>query len=220
VQAFVREKTADENRASDLLKEATAKKKAKDIDGAIRCLRQAYVLLEQSPIVYPIETYLRLPLYLQRAGRFEDAQREFQELLIGVDDRVAREFVHQDVETRKGAAAMKRAGIYRAICTAHRRERKWTPVILFTLLNLACQCVGLKHQKRGEELSLMNNREAWKETTDDLLDGTKLASAGNAIVDVCLQFANECTEPALVELESQLAVLILGERLPTICLHA
>ena len=208
VQAFFREKSAEEERGSELLKEATRKKAAKDIDGAILSLREAYPLLERSAAVYPIDTYLRLPLYLQRAGRFEEAQQEFQALLAGVDARTTRECV-QDAETRKGFAAMRRAGIYRGMYTAYRREGKANHVALFNLLSDACNCVGLNHYK-GDELRFMRSKRAWKESADSLFGDTALAPQQDAIIEACILFSKRCTHEAFVELESTLSALILG----------
>jgi len=70
----------------NLLKDATVKKNQGDIDQAIQALREAIALMDQekaqSRIEYSIEHYLRLPLYLQEAGRPRDAWVEFNNLLI------------------------------------------------------------------------------------------------------------------------------------------
>lgn len=88
VSVQVREPTEGELRAQALLKEATSKHDSKDLTGAIACLRDAYGLLEQSPLSYPVATYLRLPLYLQKAGRFEEAMESFAILMKGVAARL------------------------------------------------------------------------------------------------------------------------------------
>ena len=53
----------------ELLKQATAKKKAGDLESAIELLRKAYKEINKSSIVYPVKTFLRLPTYLQEMGR-------------------------------------------------------------------------------------------------------------------------------------------------------
>ena len=93
-QIIVREPTRDEWRASELLKEATARHDAKDFDGAVGCLRKAYPLLADSSTSYPIATYVRLPLYLQKARRLKEAEREFEALLTGTHARIARDAKH------------------------------------------------------------------------------------------------------------------------------
>jgi hypothetical protein len=70
---------------SELLRGATAKKNAGDINGAVQLLREAISFMDQekaqSRTEYPIEHYLRLPLYLQEAGRPRDSWVEFNNLL-------------------------------------------------------------------------------------------------------------------------------------------
>jgi tetratricopeptide (TPR) repeat protein len=64
-----------------LLKQATARKQAGDLDRAVELLREAYKQIEQGNIGYPVDTFLRLPLYLQQAGRTDEAWQEFNLLL-------------------------------------------------------------------------------------------------------------------------------------------
>ncbi len=64
-----------------LLKEATYYKKQGNINKAILILRKAYKILEKTPVQYSVKTYLRLPLYLQQAGRSDEAWLEFNNLI-------------------------------------------------------------------------------------------------------------------------------------------
>lgn len=64
-----------------LLKKATSKKKEGDFDNAIKLLKLAYKEISKGPMVYPVDTFLRLPLYLQAAKRNDEAWREFNFLL-------------------------------------------------------------------------------------------------------------------------------------------
>ena len=82
-------KSAHRIKADELLRKATAYKKAGQWDKAISSLRKAYAVLGKSIAHYPLETALRLPLYLQQAGRYEEAQQEFERLLSSVDKWVA-----------------------------------------------------------------------------------------------------------------------------------
>lgn len=67
--------------ASTLLRKATELKDAGEIDNAIETLRQAYLAISKTSIDYGVETFLRLPLYLQAAGRNDEAWGEFNLLL-------------------------------------------------------------------------------------------------------------------------------------------
>ena len=93
-EVSVREKTASEERSRELLRDATQKKDEKNLDGAIASLREAYKLMAQSTISYPIETFLRLPLYLQQAGRYAESIQEFERLLSNTPAQIARAFSH------------------------------------------------------------------------------------------------------------------------------
>ena len=101
-EVSVRKKTASEEKSRELLKDATQKKNEKDLDGAIACLREAYKLMAQSSISYPIETYLRLPLYLQQAGHYNESIVEFERLLKNSPDKIAKEFSHINKQKQKG----------------------------------------------------------------------------------------------------------------------
>lgn len=66
---------------STLLKKATELKNAGKIDAAVETLRQTYSEISKTSVDYGVETFLRLPLYLQAAGRNDEAWREFNFLL-------------------------------------------------------------------------------------------------------------------------------------------
>ncbi len=63
-------------------REATDLKSSGDMDGAIQCLQEVKRLMIANPNGCTVQQWLRLPLYLQQAGRFDEAMGEFQELLI------------------------------------------------------------------------------------------------------------------------------------------
>lgn len=64
-----------------LLREATAQKDANNLEYAILFLRRAYEEIRETENEYPITTFLRLPLYLHQAKRFDEAWSEFGKLL-------------------------------------------------------------------------------------------------------------------------------------------
>lgn len=65
----------------ELLPRATEYKKAGDLDRAIATLRKAYARIAAGRISYSVQTFLRLPMYLQAAGRRDEAWAEFMRLL-------------------------------------------------------------------------------------------------------------------------------------------
>lgn len=70
-----------EEKISELLREATAKKDSGNIDEAVNCLKKAYKKISKTKIDYTIATFLRLPLYLQKGKKAEEAWKEFNNLL-------------------------------------------------------------------------------------------------------------------------------------------
>src|ERR1700730_17240440 len=67
--------------SGSLLRAATAKKDAGDLEGAIKLLERFW---SEEPFVssgYPAASYLKLPMYLQKAGRRDDAWRAMNLLM-------------------------------------------------------------------------------------------------------------------------------------------
>ena len=79
-KVFVRRSGLDEE-IGELLKEATAAK-ATNPDAAVARLRTAYAKIARTKTVYPVETFLRLPMYLQAAGRGAEALEELDRLFV------------------------------------------------------------------------------------------------------------------------------------------
>lgn len=87
---------ARDDRVAELLRQATAFKDQKDWDAALTVLAEAKRLMLVSPVSYPAETWCKYPLYLQQAGRFEEAISEFQFLLDDLERRARRDSQLED----------------------------------------------------------------------------------------------------------------------------
>lgn len=83
-----RDYDAADERIDDLHREATTHKKT-DLNKAIACLVDAKNLMYGKDDRM-IEQWLRLPLFLQQAGRFDEAMEQFEELLDMVRPRNER----------------------------------------------------------------------------------------------------------------------------------
>ncbi len=79
-EILVREPTEAEQRIRELHKQAT-RYKGNNWEKAITCLREAQQLMPTVITEYPVSQYLRLPLFLQQAGRMKEAKKEFEKLL-------------------------------------------------------------------------------------------------------------------------------------------
>ncbi|MEY2690364.1 MAG: hypothetical protein RL375_4564 [Pseudomonadota bacterium] len=82
---------ASDDQVAQLLRQATEHSTAKRWGEAISALQTAQRLMYLSPVSYPAETWCRLPLYLQRAGRFEECLQAFDELLARLPERCRRD---------------------------------------------------------------------------------------------------------------------------------
>ena len=67
--------------AHDLLKIAAKQKKEGNLESAIETLRKAYKINEANNEGIGIAAYLRLPMYLQKAGKNDEGWSEFNKLL-------------------------------------------------------------------------------------------------------------------------------------------
>ena len=87
IQLIVATPSEMEMRYRELNREATALTDS-DIQSAIAKLFEAKLICEEHDIDSGIERRLRLPLFLQRGGRFDEAMIEFNHLLDTTDFRV------------------------------------------------------------------------------------------------------------------------------------
>jgi tetratricopeptide (TPR) repeat protein len=81
---------ASDEETAELHRQATAFGDAKNWDKAVECLRRANERMVYSPVSYPILSWLRLPLYLQKAGRLAESMQVFDELDAATPTRVSR----------------------------------------------------------------------------------------------------------------------------------
>lgn len=207
-EVSVQEKTASEEKSTELLKEATKKKNGKDLDGAITCLRTAYKLMAQSNISYPIETYLRLPLYLQQAGHYTESIAEFEKLLSNSPQKIAKEFSHISKQEQKGLSAMECSTIYDKMRLASQREKQFNYAVYYQILSDANRAVGLKLQKREKELDSFKGREFWTDNIEPLLKKAKKETLAENLIERSIVFSISCTAAALNKLATEIAKLL------------
>jgi tetratricopeptide (TPR) repeat protein len=204
----VPEKSESEERAGELLKEATQKKNNDDWNGAINCLREAYKQIAQTKISYPIETYLRLPLYLQQAGRYTESFDEFEKLLKNLPAKIAKEFSHISKQEQDGLIAMEASVIYDKMRLASQRENQFTYSVYYQILSNANRAVGLKLQEREKELDRFMAPEFWAKSIEGLLKKTKNQTLSEVLVDKCMIFSRTCTSRGLKTLDADIKNLL------------
>jgi hypothetical protein len=148
-----------------LLKEATAKRrKAGDLENAIKLLREAYQEINKGSIIYPVYTFLRLPLYLQEAKRNDEAWREFNILLTkGYPNQM----------NNPELIPMDHSIIYDKMRLFLQREGKSELAVRFGIFSYLSWGIGLYRQKRNDELKTYTSRESFEGTIRKLLKKAK-----------------------------------------------
>jgi len=143
----------------DLLKSATQKKKEGDLDSAIGLLRKAYREIAKGTTEYPIEAYLRLPLYLQTAKRPEEAWVEFEKLLSAAGRRNDPEMIAIDCQI-----------IYDKMRLFLKREGREPEAARCVLMSRLYEWLMFYLQKRGIRKKDVKTKWSAKELVDDCYD--------------------------------------------------
>lgn len=143
-----------------LLKDATAKKDNGDIDGAIALLRESFLLIESESTIYPVETFLRLPLYLQAAGKADEAWKEFNNLLV-------KGYPNQMKDPK--VLVMDHSRIYDKMRLFLTREKKCARAVAMGVCSFLSWAVGLRLQERNEEFVRLSEKNAIDEEVAKLL---------------------------------------------------
>ena len=102
---------------------ATQLKRAGDLNGAIDALKKQRGLMSQSFVRITTEAWCRLPLFLQQAGRYEEAIAEFQSLLDVAESWIANDFSHLPEFMQRGHSHHVKATIYDKMRVAAKREK-------------------------------------------------------------------------------------------------
>ncbi len=115
---------AEDPETDALLRDATRHADAKDLEQAIACLKMADARMQRSPVSYPVLTWLRLPLFLQKAGRFDEAMQEFDRLIRETPARIARHFSHRSKAEQSKFIRHEKGVIRNKMALAREREKK------------------------------------------------------------------------------------------------
>jgi len=159
----------------ELLKQATIKKNTGDLDGAIKLLKEAYEELDKSSMLYSIQTYLRLPLYLQEAGRKDEAWGEFNSLILRVNSKP---------RYSAEVTPMEQSIIWDKMRLFLQREGKNEYAVQFGIWSFLSWAVGLYVQKRKDELNTYTSRAHIEKALKPLLKKAGKEASLENIVDV------------------------------------
>ena len=182
--------------ASSLLKEATAAKQEGEIDKAVELLRQAYLAISKTTVIYGIETFLKLPLYLQAAGKVDDAWHEFNLLLQDKYPNPPKDY---------SVRVMMHSITYDKMRLFLQREEKYSDAIKYEVLSKMCWCIGLHLQKRFEEIQTM--KRPFEFSTLKKAKKENLATQLDAVFS---HFLNQLPSPDLSNLTKQVEKLVVN----------
>ena len=128
----------------ELLSAATAAKKDGNLEAAISLLKKAYESIAATDDSYRVETFLRLPLYLQEAGRKDEAWNEFQKILTnGYPNQSGLEYPE--------LVPMANSAIYDKMRLFLQREGRNGEAVKYGLFSHLSWSTGLYLQKRRDE---------------------------------------------------------------------
>ena len=165
-----------ESEPGALLREATAKKERGDLDGAIELLTQFWSLEPFTSSGYPVETYLKLPMYLQKAGRRDDAWRALNVLITG--------YLYPTAEQNDQVLPMTRSDIYDKMRLFWQREGEPSLALRYGILSHLQWSLGLLRQRRSEEFRDCARRETIEAVVEPLLKKAKRLTLKPALSDL------------------------------------
>ncbi len=147
-----------------LLRKATVEKEAGNLDEAINLLRRAYEVTKIEGTEFSVETFLRLPMYLQKAGRNDEAWREFNILL-------TRGYPNQNKDPQ--LVPMTNSIVYDKMRLFLQRENKNDLAVRFGICSYISWAIGLYRQKRKDELEDYTHEETIEYILEKLLKKAK-----------------------------------------------
>ena len=163
----------EETKSQKLQKEATARKKSGDLDGAIRSLREAFAETGEDAGAFGIKQLLRLPMYLQEAGRNDEAWGELNAL-------IQRSFSGKD----RSLIMMDLSIIYDKMRLFRQREKKPDHAVILGTFSYLYWAAGLHMQDRLEELEDYISREKLAAAILKLLKKAKREELLEQICDI------------------------------------
>jgi len=116
--------------ASETLKVATELNRDGNVPAAVLVLKEAYKKIGNSSVSYGIDTYLRLPTYLQKLGRYDEAWGLLNQLLAkGCPNQIQNEAL----------ILLSRSKIYKAMCRLLQHEGKGRKAIVFGAASIVAE---------------------------------------------------------------------------------
>lgn len=175
-----------ESEVSRLLRQATAKKDAGDLEGAIATLKQAYGEMAKEEMDYGIDPLLRLPMYLQAAGRNDEAWGEFNRLILESMKKAHDPILH----------AIEQAAIHDKMRLFLQREGKNAMAVRFGVMAHMYEATSLYRQNqvykdRPEALTEHMSKERLEKDFGRMLKRAKKEELLPQIIEIISSYGNK-----------------------------
>lgn len=186
--------------ASKLLQKATEMKQKGDIGSAVECLREAYKEIAKGSMNYGIDPFLRLPMYLQAAGKSEEAWLEFNRLLTKGYPNQMRD---------KDLFPMEASIVYDKMRLFLEREGKKDAAVRYGVTSHMYWAIGLHMQDRMEELKEHIAREALEKKFGSLLKRAKEIQKLDAVISTFMKYVDQIPNVELERLSNAVDEIVL-----------
>lgn len=164
------------NDSGELLKKATAQKSAGNITGAIELLRQFWLDEPFGTTGYGIESFLKLPMYLQQAGRRDEAWQALNVLM--------SDFVLSTEKLNHQVLPMMHSEICDKMRLFWQREGETAIAVKYGIVSHVHWLLGLHRQRRVKELRESSSRETIESVVKPLLKKAKKLHRQTPICDL------------------------------------
>lgn len=192
--------------AARMLREATQLQGPETIGDAIQNLRLAYRLIAKTNIAYPVEVYLRLPMYLQAAGRADEGWREFNALLAtGYPNMLAGDAAWHWME----------AAVYDKMRLFLERERRMSHAVTMKVLSIVAEqkadlARSAENSWVDERISQRANAGNLQKRIGPLMKRAGLSGAAGKVIEITAARLKELPDGDDLKFEAQIAAEVSG----------
>lgn len=185
--------------AAELLRNATEKKDQGKIDEAIELLKKAYKEIAKTNVDYPIDTFLRLPLYLQAAKQPEKAWVEFNNLLKNG---------YPNQNKIKELIPMQEAHIYDKMRLFLQREKDFDKAISYGVYSLISSALGLFNQNRINEFKSSTENSYLIDRITPMLKKSKKLHLLDTLINITQNHIKKIPNISFEELKYDIEIIL------------
>lgn len=189
--------------SNDLLKKATVSYDNGNYGWGDKLLRRAYSKIAKGQTVYPVETFVRLPLYLQKAKLSQEAWEEFKSLL---------DFGYPNQTKDKELVPMEHSIIYDKMRLFLHREGENAKAVTYGILSFVSKKLGFYRQKRDEEFNNYISPENTQKILVNLLQKANREECYDDVLKIAKKSLNEISLLDFNNTENELNNLLISTK--------